>query len=90
MVQDIVSLFKTAFDHNDLMIKLPHAFEMLKGKDAEFEMVTSNCIQPMRLEYQGKLVTKSVAVIFVTTEIDKTKVMDQKQKDKILLEVLTD
>ena len=51
MVEDVATLFRTGFDHNDLMITLPQAFELLKGADAAFEMVTSNCIQPLRLEY---------------------------------------
>ena len=61
---------------------------MLKGKDAEFEMVTSNCIQPLRLEYQGKLVTSSIAYIFVATQCNKTLNMTKMEKDQLLMDFM--
>ena len=44
MVKDIVNTLLEKFDRDTLTIQLPKALEHLKGKDAEFEMVTSNTI----------------------------------------------
>ena len=70
MAQDIVKVLLTRFNPYNLSIQLPIAFEQLKGLDAEFEMVTSNTIQPTTLLYQHNIVTKKYAVIFVNTHVE--------------------
>ena len=44
MVKDIVKMMTRNFNHDNLTLQLPLAFEQLKGEDANFEMVTSNTI----------------------------------------------
>ena len=51
-----------------MKIDIPSCFEHLKGEDANFEMVTSNSIQPLNLVYHHNLVTWSIAYIFVNTD----------------------
>ena len=46
---------------------LVECFDDLKGSDANFEMVASNTIQPLRLMYKHNIATKTVAKIFVST-----------------------
>ena len=44
MVENIVDTFMNKFDRTNLSIKIPFAFEQMKGSDASFEMVTSNTV----------------------------------------------
>ena len=44
MVIDIISTLETNIDIDRMCFVIPHGFEHLKGKDANFEMVTSNTI----------------------------------------------
>ena len=44
-------------------------------------MVTSNKIQPTRLEYQENIITESVAVIFINTSVNKVQNMDNFEKN---------
>ena len=80
MIKEIISVFETKFDPATLMLKIPEAFERLKGEDAQFEMVTSNTIQTLQLEYQDRIVTKSQAIIFVNTEINKLASLTKEEK----------
>ena len=52
MVNDIVLVMRERFDHNTLMLEIPETFEHLKGRDVNFELVTSNTIQPVKVEYK--------------------------------------
>ena len=38
------------------------------GRDADFEMVTSNTLQPLNLIFAHNIVTRTIAYIFVNTE----------------------
>ena len=66
MVADITNTLVNRFDRNTLSLKIPAAFEHLKGNDANFEMVTSNTLQPLNLHFHHNIITKSVAYIFVS------------------------
>ena len=57
------------YDRINLSIQFPLVFEQLKGTDADFEMVTSNTIQPIKLLYQYNVVKKKFAAIFVNTKV---------------------
>ena len=65
MVDDITDTLVHRFDRSSLTLKIPGAFEHLKGKDANFEMVTSNTLQPLSINYHHNIVTNSIAYIFV-------------------------
>ena len=66
MVADITNTLENRFDRNTLSLKIPAAFEHLKGNDANFEMVTSNTLQPLNLHFHHNIITKSLAYIFVS------------------------
>ena len=42
----------------------------MKGKDANFEMVTSNTIQPILLTFRDKVVNHSISRIFINTDLN--------------------
>ena len=70
------------------MLHIPIAFEHLKGTDSDFEMVTTNTIQPTLLEYNQNIITKSIAVIFINTFCNKVKYMTEDQKNLVLAQTL--
>ena len=84
MVNDIAQLMKNRFDHNTLMLEIPESFEQLKGRDANFEMVTSNTIQPVMVEYKHNIVSRSAATIFVNTECNSLSGVDFKEQKEHL------
>ena len=67
MVNDIIGVLMKKRNRDTLTIELPKSLEQLKGKDANFEMVTSNTIQPILLSYKHNFVTESIAYIFVNS-----------------------
>lgn len=67
MVREIADMMKDRFDRNTLALQIPEAFDQLKSRDAKFEMVTSNLLQPLTIFYQDKIVKEKIAAIFVTT-----------------------
>ena len=58
---------KFHYNKETFTVDFPSCFDGLKGDDANFEMVASNTIQPLRLPYSFNVVTKSEAVIFLNT-----------------------
>ena len=66
MVKNITDTLMN-FSRKNLTISFPYAFENLKGSDADFEMVTSNTIQPITLLYQHNIISKRFVTIFVNT-----------------------
>ena len=84
MVNDIARLMRERFDHNTLLLAIPESFEQLKGRDANFEMVTSNTIQPVMIEYKHNIVARSAAAIFVSTECNALLGVDlEEQKEHL-------
>ena len=71
MIKVIVGVFETQFDPDTLILTLPAAFETLKSQDAEFEMVTSNNIQRLQMEYNHNIVTRSEAHIFINQGVNR-------------------
>ena len=43
----------------------------MKGKDANFEMVVSNSIQSLKLQYTHNIIKNSIAYIFVNDGYDE-------------------
>ena len=80
MIKVIVGVFETRFDPDSLTLALPAAFETLKSQDAAFEMVTSNNIQKLRMEYSHNIVTKSTAHIFVNHGVNRLAHLSPEQK----------
>ena len=67
MVAEIAQTLSQEYDIETLSIQLPKVFNYMKGEDAQFEIVTSPTMQPLRLMYNHNKVTKTVAHIFVNT-----------------------
>ncbi len=49
-------------------MEFPSCFDNMKSSDANFELVGSNTLQPLRLVRQYNIVSRSIGVIFVNTE----------------------
>ena len=69
MIQDVRDALITRFNKMNLTCDIPQVFEHLKGKDVNFEMITSNTMQNLQLQYRHNIVAKSRAIIFVTEEL---------------------
>ena len=67
MIEDFVDTMAKKYDKETLALKLPDAFDNLKGSDAKLEMIQSSTIQPVNLFYDHNRVTNSIAYIFVNT-----------------------
>ena len=68
MVRDLIQVLETNYDKDRMRMVLPVGLEHMKGKDANFETVTSNTIQPVQLNFYDKVITDSIAYIFVNTD----------------------
>ena len=71
MIKDVATTFKR-YDRTTMSLQIPQCLEQLKGSDASFEMVVSNTLQPLRLIHTHNVVTRSIAVILVHTELKGT------------------
>ena len=65
MVADIVDMMETTYDKDTMSLRLPQAFEQLRGKDADFETVSSNSLQPLNLIHNHNVVTRTIVYIFI-------------------------
>ena len=64
MVKDVLKILVEDFDRVTFTVQFVSCFDDLKGSDANFEMIQSNTIQPVRLEYKDNFATKTLAVLF--------------------------
>ena len=56
------------FDKSTFAVKFPECFDDLKGSDANFEMVASQTLQPVKMFYCHNIITNTRAVVFVNTK----------------------
>lgn len=70
MIEDVQQAFLKKFDKDTMTCEFPDILDHLQGQDANFEMVTSNTIQTLKLSYQHNIIGKTLAVIFVATELE--------------------
>ena len=68
MIEEICQTLSEEYDIETLSIQIPKVFNYLKSTDADFEIVTSPTLQPLRFMYNYNKVTKKIAHIFVNTE----------------------
>ena len=59
------------------------------GEDANYEMVTSNTIQPILLSYKNNVASHSVAYIFVNTSCKELEYKDHQLKKELTQELYT-
>ena len=68
MVRDFKKTLTNRFDKRTLLVEIPSALDNMRGRDANFEMVISNTIQPLKMLYQYKIVKYKIAYIFWNKE----------------------
>ena len=73
-----------------MTIMLPMAFDHLRGKDANFEMVSSNTIQPIMMHFQENVLTNSISYIFLNTDCNGLGYDDAKLKGQKMEELFTE
>ena len=57
------------FDRDSMICEFPAVLDGLKGKDCNFEMVTSTTIQSVNLFYHNNYAEKTIGVVFVNTQL---------------------
>ena len=87
MVEDLTKMLSKKCDRDTMTIELPFAFQNMVGKDAKYEMVTSNTIQPILLSYEYHQVSHSIAYIFLNTGCKELEYKDHKLKKECTLEL---
>ena len=65
MVSEIVDRLLTCYDQFTMLLAFPDCLRDLEGRDANFEVVTSQTIQPLMLVYSHKVATTTIGVIFL-------------------------
>ena len=68
------------FDRRTFSVMFPDCFDDIKGSDANFEMVASNTLQPVRLIYKNNIASAKIAVIFVNTKIKTANYREAKSR----------
>ena len=68
MIKDVVKIFTEDYSRESFTLTLPSCFDNLSSSDANFEMVASNELQPLRLVYKKNIASKTIACIFVHTK----------------------
>ena len=56
MIKDVANILLKRYERTTFSVQIPECFEDLKGKDANFEVVTSGTLQPLRLIYSHNIV----------------------------------
>ena len=67
MVKDVVDILLVRYNRRTFAVQFPNCFDDLKGNDANFEMVASNTLQPILLEYSYNKTVKEIALIIVNS-----------------------
>ena len=70
LAQDVINILKDKFDRPTLSLTVPNIFEHLTRASNDYELVTSPFVQPVRLNFEHKIVRKAVAIIFVNERIE--------------------
>jgi len=68
MVPDVCKILLEEYDRTTFCVQFTSCFDDLKGSDANFEMVASNTLQPVKMFWSHNIVASSAAVIFVHTK----------------------
>lgn len=68
MSNDVVNALLGKLDWITLYVDFPKVFEQLRGQDANFEIVQSNTLQPIRLFYVA-VVAIALGIVFIHTHV---------------------
>ena len=69
MIFDVQQALIHKFNKETLTLEFPNICDHLQGKDANFEMITSNSTKVLRLTYHHNVVKEARAYIFVSTSM---------------------
>ena len=64
MISEIVERLFT-YDRFTMLLAFPDCLRDLEGRDANYEVVTSQTIQPLMLVYSHKVTTTTIGVVFL-------------------------
>ena len=84
MVAELAQMLGTKCNRDNMTIELPFAFQNMVGQDANFEMVTSNTIQPILLSYQHNVASHTIAYIFINTKCKDLEYKDIIEKNECM------
>ena len=90
MVAELAQMLGTKCNRDNMTIELPFAFQNMVGQDANFEMVTSNTIQPILLHYQHNVASHTIAYIFINTKCKDLDYKDIKEKKACMQDLFED
>ena len=68
MIMDVVGILISEYSRETFTVEFVKCFDDLKGSDANFEMIQSNTLQPVKLVYKDNIASKTIACIFVHTK----------------------
>ena len=89
MVKDVVDILLVRYNRRTFAVQFPNCFDDLKGNDANFEMVASNTLQPLLLEYTYNKTEKEIALIIANSFTGGFLANETKLKDKTWSELKT-
>ena len=71
MVKELTNSMLEKYEMINFSVTLSIVFEDLYSADANFEMASSNTIQPLKIFYRHNIVTHKIAVVFaIVSKID--------------------
>ena len=72
MVREFTKTMLEKYETVNFTLTLSQVFEDLYSADANFEMASSNTVQPLKMFYRYNIVTHKIGVIFVHgTKLDR-------------------
>ena len=71
MIKDLADILSLFYDRGTFTVVFPACFEDLMGTDANFEMVQSNTLVPMKFIHKANKIKEAWGAIFVHTHIHK-------------------
>ena len=90
MVKDVVRILLEDYSRTNFSIQIPDCFDILKGTDANFELVAASTMQPVRVYYTNNIVTKSIAIIFGHTNVNGLEYEEATEKVELCRKVFKD
>ena len=73
MVKEFCEVLNEKYDENTQTVEFPSVLNNKLSADAEFEIVSSNTLQKLRIVREFNIVKKSIAIIFANTTLKDLK-----------------
>ena len=71
LIEDLANCLKDKYDKDNLAIVFPSIIDLLKGSDANIEIIKSSQLQTLRLQVKPLIAKQKIAYIFVMTHIQR-------------------